>query len=200
MTRLWHVLGVIALASAWLAVGCTSSAPASSRPAAAVSTTAPAGTAAPTQADGVSSAYAVGAANSASSPTPSASGAVGSTGTSPTSQTGTSGKEFVSAQRVGDLQVKLRITPFPPVNRNASSFEVTLANASGQAVSDAQVTLDLTMPAMPMPPNHPTAQAAGDGRYTASARMLMPGEWWVTVIIRQGDKEQRVAFKGANVP
>jgi hypothetical protein len=108
----------------------------------------------------------------------------------------TSANEFAASQQAGDLKVDLLISPFS-AGRNPTTLEVTLADSDGKPVGDAQVSFDLTMPAMPMPSNKPTAQAAGDGRYTASARMGMAGEWWITVIIRQGGKEQRVTFKGA---
>jgi len=138
-----------------------------------------------------------------STPTPpgaTASGANDPANTAQPGQAGTSSEGFVSSQQAGDLQVGLKITPFPPQGRNASSLEVTLTDTVGRPVSDAQVGFDLTMPAMPMPPNHPTAQSAGDGRYMASARMLMPGEWWITVIIQRGNQQQTVKFTGIWVP
>ncbi|MBI4316977.1 MAG: FixH family protein [Chloroflexi bacterium] len=202
MNRHRLVLSIVALAGIVLTVGCASSATAgggdrrqsaaSEQQSGQIASAPPIG---PTRPAAESS------GNASSPPSPTTPGANNSARTAqPTPTTPNGAKEYVSSQKVGDLQVSLKVAPFPPSGRSATSLEVTLTNASGQAVSDAQVSLDLTMPAMPMPPNHPAAQPQGDGRYTASARMGMSGEWWVTVAIRRGAQQQAVKFTGLWVP
>ena len=56
-----------------------------------------------------------------------------------------------AVQTVGNTQVTIAITPFPPASFQKGNFEITLKDDKGQAITDAQVTLDLTMPSMRMP-------------------------------------------------
>jgi hypothetical protein len=97
-------------------------------------------------------------------------------------------------KKVGDLLVSLKITPYPPQGRNPTNLDIAVADSAGFPVSDAQVRLNLTMPAMPMPPNQPNAQAAGNGHYTASTRMGMPGQWQIAVLITRNGQQQRADF------
>lgn len=99
-----------------------------------------------------------------------------------------------AAQKVGDLTVMLALSPYPPVGFNAAAFDVTLTDAAGAAVTDATITLDLTMPAMPMPVNKPAAEHADDGLYHAPGRFTMRGEWWIEVIIERGGQQQSAFF------
>lgn len=103
-------------------------------------------------------------------------------------------KDAPWTKKAGDLLVSLKITPYPPQGRNPTSLELIVVDASGLPVSDAQVRLNLTMPAMPMPPNQPVAQAAGNGHYTASTRMGMPGQWQIAVLITRNGQQQRADF------
>lgn len=105
-----------------------------------------------------------------------------------------SAKDDPWTKKAGDLLVSLKITPYPPQGRNPTSLDITVADSSGLPVSDAQVRLNLTMPAMPMPPNQPAAQAAGNGHYTASTRMGMPGQWQIAVLITRNGQQQRADF------
>jgi len=71
---------------------------------------------------------------------------------------------------------------------------VTLADDKGQPVTDAKVSLDLTMPAMWMPPSKPDAQHVGNGKYHASAFYTMRGLWRIEVIITRGSEKQSAFF------
>jgi hypothetical protein len=100
-----------------------------------------------------------------------------------------------AVQKVGNLNVALALTPYPPVGWQDGSFDVTLTDAQGQAITDAKITLDLTMPAMPMPPNSFEAQPSGSGLYHATGMLTMRGLWKIEVIIERGGQKQSVFFE-----
>jgi hypothetical protein len=97
-------------------------------------------------------------------------------------------------QAAGDLLVSLSLSPYPPSSGDASTFVVTLTDASGQPVSDATISLDLTMPEMWMPANQVTLTAGEAGKYQASGYFTMRGLWRIEVIITRGGQKQSVFF------
>jgi hypothetical protein len=99
-----------------------------------------------------------------------------------------------AAQKAGSLNVSLALSPYPPVGFQTTNFDVTLTDANGQAVTDATISLDLTMPGMWMPPNNLEAQNTGDGGYHATGRFTMRGLWQIEVIIQRGNEKQSAFF------
>ena len=99
-----------------------------------------------------------------------------------------------ATQKIGDLNVTLAISPYPPASFQNGSFDFTLTDDKGQAVTDATVSLDLTMPAMRMPASKPKAPAVGDGKYHATAFWTMRGLWYIQVIIQRGNAAQSAFF------
>jgi hypothetical protein len=99
-----------------------------------------------------------------------------------------------AAQKVGNLNVSLALAPYPPSGFSRSDFDVTLTNDKGQAVTDAKVGLNLTMPAMWMPTNTPTAQHVGNGRYHATGLFTMRGLWRIEVIVDRTGARQSAFF------
>jgi hypothetical protein len=99
-----------------------------------------------------------------------------------------------AAQKVGDLNVTLALSPYPPPAFQAGNFEVTLKDDKGLAITDASVLLDLTMPGMPMPPNKLQAQHASDGHYQATGRFTMRDWWRIEVIIQRGSDKVSAFF------
>ena len=99
-----------------------------------------------------------------------------------------------SAQKVGDMVVILAINPYPATMRQPTEFSVTLKDANGQAINDAQISLDLTMPSMWMPPNKPALNFIADGKYSATGRFTMRGWWRVEVIVARGGQTQSAFF------
>jgi hypothetical protein len=97
-------------------------------------------------------------------------------------------------QAAGDLLVSLNISPYPPSSGGASDFVVNLSDANGQPISDATISLDLTMPEMWMPANLLNLAAADPGKYQASGYFTMRGLWRIEVIITRGDQKQSVFF------
>ena len=115
-------------------------------------------------------------------------------GTLPPCVNATGTCENTATQAVDGLLVSLTLNPYPPSMSKLSDFEITLADAGGQAISDATITLDLTMPGMYMPPNQLNLQQAGNGKYHASGRFTMRGPWRMEAVITIGVKTQSVYF------
>ena len=77
-------------------------------------------------------------------------------------------------------------------------LEVTVRDANGMPIADAEVTVTFFMPAMPamnMPAmrNQAKLPAAGGGVYRGSGQVLMAGRWDVTVDVSRGG--QRLASR-----
>ena len=100
-----------------------------------------------------------------------------------------------ATQKAGNLNVTLALTPFPPVSFQSTTFDITITDDKGSAISDAKVSLDLTMPSMWMPSNKPQAQSLGAGKYQASGRFTMRGGWQIAVIVERGSEKQTAFFQ-----
>lgn len=96
--------------------------------------------------------------------------------------------------KAGNLNVQLVMTP-PPAAFSTTTFDITITDEKGAPVSDAIVSLDLTMPSMYMPANRPRAQALGDGKYRATGRFTMRGGWQIAVIIERAGQKQTAFFQ-----
>lgn len=99
-----------------------------------------------------------------------------------------------ATQKVGNLNVTIALNPYPPIGFQKTSFDVTLTDSEGQAITDAKIALDLTMPSMWMPPNKPQAQHVGNGKYSATGNFTMRGWWRIEVIITRGSQNQSAYF------
>ena len=58
---------------------------------------------------------------------------------------------------------------------------VTLTDAAGQPIDNADVYIELDMPVMTMGQNNPLASAKGSGTYQAEGLYSMSGDWHVIV-------------------
>jgi hypothetical protein len=88
------------------------------------------------------------------------------------------------------LDITLRPQPDPP-RTGENMLEVTVRNAEGEPVADAEVTVTFFMPAMPtmnMPAmrNQAKLPPAGGGVYRGSGQVMMAGRWDVTVDVSRG--------------
>lgn len=84
---------------------------------------------------------------------------------------------------VGAMQVTLSATPG---SYGSYDFAVLIQDGDGNAVSNADVTLDLTMTSMAMSPVHVALtpiQPASAGGYEAKGVLSMTGQWIATVTI-----------------
>jgi hypothetical protein len=71
---------------------------------------------------------------------------------------------------------------------------VTLKDASGAAIDGATVFVEMSMPAMPMPPQQPIADSLGGGRYRLKNAFTMEGDWRVDVHAMIAGKEHIATF------
>jgi hypothetical protein len=99
-----------------------------------------------------------------------------------------------AAQKIGNLKIQLAISPYPPVSFSQSDFTVTLSDENGGAVTDATISLDMTMPEMPMPANMFDVKHSGNGVYLSQGRFTMRGWWRIEAIIQRDGKKQSAFF------
>jgi hypothetical protein len=85
-------------------------------------------------------------------------------------------------QVIDGLAITLETLERPQMN-TAVDFIVVLQDDQGNPVSDANVYLDLDMPAMPMGITRPVAVPEGSGRYWARTAYTMEGLWEITVVV-----------------
>jgi RND family efflux transporter MFP subunit len=90
-------------------------------------------------------------------------------------------------------QITFRTSP-DPLKAGDNQLEVTVKNAQGKPINDAEVTVQFFMPAMPtmnMPAMKSDAKLApaGGGVYRGSGHVMMAGQWNVTVSVKQGGRE-----------
>jgi hypothetical protein len=93
----------------------------------------------------------------------------------------------------GDLVVQLINDHTPPI-RGTNIFQVFVTDATGQAISEAEVSYDLIMTNMNMGKNVVNATRLGDGYYTGKVYLSMSGPWRVTVSIKRAGQVTMVSF------
>ena len=91
------------------------------------------------------------------------------------------------------VDITLTTKPTPPTT-GSNTFDVTLKDASGKPVADADVSLQFymaAMPAMKMPEMKNTVplKHVKDGLYSGTGNVMMAGSWDVTVSVKRGGKE-----------
>jgi RND family efflux transporter MFP subunit len=91
------------------------------------------------------------------------------------------------------LDIVFRTQPDPPKS-GESVFEVAVKDASGQPVTDADVAVQLFMPAMPtmnMPAmrNEAKLPHVGGGVYRGPGQVMMAGRWDATVTVAKGGQQ-----------
>jgi hypothetical protein len=102
--------------------------------------------------------------------------------------------ENTATQKVGNLNVTLALSPYPPASFQNGNFDITLIDDKGQPITNAKITFDLTMPGMWMPPSKPEAQNIGNGKYHATAFWTMRSLWRIEAIITRGNEKQSAFF------
>jgi hypothetical protein len=81
-----------------------------------------------------------------------------------------------------------------PPKTGENTFEVTVKDASGRPIADAEVEIQFFMPAMPtmsMPAMRNTVKVppVGGGLYRGTGEIMMAGRWEATVIVsRRGQR------------
>ena len=94
------------------------------------------------------------------------------------------------APSTNTLVIALHTTPNPPKS-GANDFEVTVTEVKGAAVDDAEVSLQLFMPAMPamgMPAMKSDVKLSptGNGRYRGAGQIPSSGQWDTTITVARG--------------
>ncbi|MBI2185693.1 MAG: FixH family protein [Acidobacteria bacterium] len=89
-----------------------------------------------------------------------------------------------------DLKITFTSNPAPP-KTGENRFEVMVMDHNGQPVTDATVSAEFYMAAMPqmnMPEMRNRVDLAheGSGRYTGTGMVMMAGSWDVTVTVSRG--------------
>lgn len=102
--------------------------------------------------------------------------------------------ENTATAKAGNQTVTLTLSAYPPSSFQLGTFDVKLTDDKGQPVNDAQVSLDLTMPGMWMPPSAPAAQSLGNGAYRAQAFWTMRGLWLIEVKVQRAGATQSAFF------
>ncbi len=100
----------------------------------------------------------------------------------------------IALQEGDGVIVWLQLEPYPPTMSEVSTFEVVLRDAEGNNITNASISLDLTMPGMWMPPNMLELESQGDGRYVSTGYFTMRGLWRIETIITLDGVTQSVFF------
>ena len=102
-------------------------------------------------------------------------------------------KDYELTKKAGDYNVQIKIDKNPPVT-GVNQINVAIKDAKGIAVTDAAVSIDYGMPAMPGmgAMNYKTTAVLKGESYLASINLSAAGPWSVTVKITRGGKTQAV--------
>ena len=100
---------------------------------------------------------------------------------------------FAQTTQKPALDITLTSKPNPP-KAGDNTLEVTVKDASGKAVTDADVSVNFYMPPMPamkMPEmkNTVVLKHQKAGTYSGTGQVMMAGKWDATVVVKRGDKE-----------
>jgi hypothetical protein len=87
-----------------------------------------------------------------------------------------------------------QLSPSSPVMMEPVSLSLSLTGSGGEPIEEAQVSYDLTMPGMTMPPNKPQARYEGRGVYMADATFTMAGEWRAQAVVIYGGETTTFTF------
>jgi hypothetical protein len=104
-------------------------------------------------------------------------------------------KDYEVKKKAGDFDVEVRIDKNPPVVGD-NTISIAIKDAAGKQVTDANVVVDYSMPAMPgMPPmNYKTdAELKGD-KYKGTMNLSMSGPWNIAVKIKKTGKTSTAKF------
>jgi hypothetical protein len=104
-------------------------------------------------------------------------------------------KDFELKKKVDDVSVGIRMDKNPPIV-GANRVSVAVQDAAGKPVTDAKVSINYSMPAMPgMPPMSYKTEAQLKGEaYNATLEFSMSGSWNIDVKIVRGGRNSAVKF------
>lgn len=104
-------------------------------------------------------------------------------------------KEYTAAKTAGAYHVTITIDKNPPVVGN-NNMAITVKDASGKYVTDAKVTVEYSMPAMPGMPamNYKTDTMLKGNEYQGKVNLSMLGAWNVAIKVSKDGKTTTVKF------
>ena len=106
-------------------------------------------------------------------------------------------KDYEVTKKAGDYNVVVKMDRNPPTTGN-NNLTVSVKDGAGADVTDAKVTVDYSMPAMPgMPAMNYSAKAepaAKEKEYKAKVNFSMSGSWNIVIKILRGDKTTPFRF------
>ena len=106
-------------------------------------------------------------------------------------------KEYEVSKKAGDYNVVVTMNRNPPTTGN-NNLTISIKDGAGADVTDAKVSVDYSMPAMPgMPAMNYSAKAelaAKEKEYKAKVNFSMSGSWNIVIKILRGDKTTPVRF------
>lgn len=104
-----------------------------------------------------------------------------------------SAKEYNVTKQAGEYTVNVKMDKNPPVSGD-NRMEVTIQDSTGAYVTDAVVTVEYSMPAMPgMPPmNYKSKTELKDKSYRAAINFSMSGAWNINIKFTRAEKTQSV--------
>ena len=102
-------------------------------------------------------------------------------------------KDYTVMKKAGSYTVEVKMDKNPPIT-GQNKMEINIKDDKGAKVTDATVTVDYSMPAMPgMPAMNYKAKAELNGsRYLAKVNFSMSGAWAVNIKITRAGKTQAV--------
>lgn len=104
-------------------------------------------------------------------------------------------KDLEITKKAGDYTITVTMDKNPPATGD-NGVSIALKDASGADVTDAKVSVEYSMPAMPgMPPmNYKTAAELAGKQYKTKMNFSMSGSWNVTVKAVRGGKTVQTKF------
>ena len=108
--------------------------------------------------------------------------------------TATAAETLIESEMTDGGKAVILFASSPLQSMTEIPFTLELKNNAGEMIKDAELTLDLTMPFMPMPPNNPKA-AWQDNAYRGTAIFTMAGAWQVNVDVNRPEAEtEKIIF------
>ena len=104
-------------------------------------------------------------------------------------------KDYEVTKKAGDYNVVVKIDRNPPTTGN-NNLSVTIKDAAGADVTDAKVSVEYSMPAMPGMPamKYNTNAELAAKEYKAKMNFSMSGSWNMVIKIIRADKTTQVKF------
>lgn len=92
-------------------------------------------------------------------------------------------------------QVALELVPASPRPMEEVTFVVRIKTRADEALTGAEVEVDLSMPSHRMGENRFRARETEAGTYRGTGKFTMPGEWQVEARVEKGGQQQVEEFR-----